>query len=269
MDPVTALSQCHGAARWSVLRSLGVTRYALKKATANGDIRLAGPGAYALPDADWAIVTATTRSGALGCVSGAIVHELWVWKYPRVPHILCARAVAPGNYVAHRVQEPARGLSPVPDCVAHALGCLPELEALVIAESAVVKGLSTLAELNAAVQGKGSIRARSILRRIDGNSQSLVETIARETFRAAGLTVTSQRRFDGVGKVDLWVEGKVVVELDGRDYHSAERDFVEDRRRWNELTLQQVPVLRFPAKMVLRNPEGVLETVQTLLSRLD
>ncbi|HEY8295573.1 MAG TPA: DUF559 domain-containing protein, partial [Micrococcaceae bacterium] len=104
--------------------------------------------------------------------------------------------------------------------------------------------------------------------RIDPTSQSLVETIARETFRSAGLAVESQRRFDGVGKVDLWVEGKVVVELDGRDFHSGERDFVEDRRRWNGLTLQLVWVLRFPAKMVMRSPDSVLKQVQLMLERL-
>jgi very-short-patch-repair endonuclease len=122
--------------------------------------------------------------------------------------------------------------------------------------------------LNLAIQGRGSVAARGILRRIDASSQSLVETIARETFRSAGLQVESQRRFDRVGRVDLWVEGKVVVELDGQEFHSGQRDFVEDRRRWNELTLQQVWVLRFPAAAVLRSPERVLAQVQAMLNRL-
>ncbi len=268
MDPVNALAAERGAARWKKLRALGVTRYALDKAVAAGAVRALGRGTYFLPEAAWPTVMAALRSGALGCVSAAVVHGLWVWKEPRVPHILCARAVPAGNYVAHRVAVPVHGLSPVVDCVRQVMQCLPELEALVVAESAVVNGLTTVAALDAAAQGKGSIRARGILRRIDPNSQSLVETIARETFRSAGLAVEGQRRFDGVGKVDLWVEGKVVVELDGRDFHSGERDFVEDRRRWNGLTLQLVWVLRFPAKMVMRSPESVLKQVRLMLQRL-
>ncbi len=268
MDPKHVLASRGGVARWTELKDAGVTRYALQRSTAAGDIGKIGRGTYVLGDTSWPVATAALQSAALCCVSAAVVHHLWVWKQPGIPHILSGRALPPGNYVAHRTGTPVRGLSPVVDCIRQVLQCLPELEALVIAESAVVKGLTTAAALDAAVQGRHSVRARRILRRIDAGSQSLVETIARETFRSAGLMVESQQRFDDVGRVDLWVQGKVVVELDGRDFHTGERDFVEDRRRWNQLTLQLVPVLRFPAKMVLRRPDRVLEQVQLLLDRL-
>jgi hypothetical protein len=80
MDPVKALAARGGAARWGSLRTLGVTRYALGLATTAGEIRLVGRGAYALPDAPWPVVTAAVQASAVGCVSGADVHGLWIWK---------------------------------------------------------------------------------------------------------------------------------------------------------------------------------------------
>ena len=69
-----------------------------------------------------------------------------------------------------------------------------------------------------------------------------------------------------VGEVDLLVEGRVVVELDGFAYHSGRREFDEDRRRDRELALQGYVVLRFTARDVLDDRDRLVATVRAALA---
>ncbi|MGJ9404644.1 hypothetical protein [Arthrobacter sp. KK5.5] len=61
--------------------------------------------------------------------------------------------------------------------------------------------------------------------------------------------------------MDLEVDGTLLVEVDGRAYHSDEQSFTEDRRRWNELSIAGRSVLVLPAKPILWDPDSVLEPV--------
>ncbi|MGT2427220.1 endonuclease domain-containing protein [Amnibacterium kyonggiense] len=74
-------------------------------------------------------------------------------------------------------------------------------------------------------------RLVSMLAHADGRAESGIETIAALLLRSAGLRVEVQVRIDGTGRVDLLVEGRVVVECDGREWHGAPDAFEEDRRR--------------------------------------
>jgi very-short-patch-repair endonuclease len=53
---------------------------------------------------------------------------------------------------------------------------------------------------------------------VDHASESLLETLARTYFRQAGIRVETQVHIDGVGYVDLLLEGWLAVELDGRHH---------------------------------------------------
>ncbi|MFW2512305.1 endonuclease domain-containing protein [Demequina sp. SO4-13] len=91
------------------------------------------------------------------------------------------------------------------------------------------------------------------------------ETCARIALRAAGLQVQSQAVFPGVGRVDLLVEGRLVVECDGREYHSDPRAFAKDRARDRELVAQGLDVLRFPYADTVYRPERVVSDVRRAL----
>jgi len=71
----------------------------------------------------------------------------------------------------------------------------------------------------------------------------------------------------GVGLVDLLVECRVVVELDGFAYHSGRREYREDRRRDRELLAQGYLVLRFTWEDVMRDPGEVVRAVRAALAR--
>lgn len=66
---------------------------------------------------------------------------------------------------------------------------------------------------------------------------------------------------------DLVHRAWVVVEVDGRQFHSAPEVFVTDRVRQNELVLDGWLVLRYAASTVLADPGAVADEVVAALRR--
>ncbi|HEX9225626.1 MAG TPA: hypothetical protein VF885_03080, partial [Arthrobacter sp.] len=89
------------------------------------------------------------------------------------------------------------------DTVVQSLRCLPELDGLVIAESAVVAKGVTLAELRQRLTGRNDARERRSVGRIVPQSQSIIECMARYWLRRAGFHVESQVNIPGMGHLDL------------------------------------------------------------------
>lgn len=174
----------------------------------------------------------------------------------------------PGAAV-HRVKSLSRptmaAVATPLECVLHSAKCLSEEVALLIAESALVKELVSWDELQAVAVGPGSRRVRAVFRQIDSRSQSLLESLSRRIFIEAGLNVTSQASFTGVGYVDLLIEGRLIVELDGAAFHSDRSSYRRDRSRWNNLTIRGYPVLRFTYEDVMYFPGLMLEQVRSVL----
>lgn len=74
-------------------------------------------------------------------------------------------------------------------------------------------------------------RLRPVVVAADGRAESGLETIVRHRLRLAGLRVEILVGVRGVGTVDLVVEGRLVIECDGKRYHSEDEAFDNDRRR--------------------------------------
>jgi very-short-patch-repair endonuclease len=85
----------------------------------------------------------------------------------------------------------------------------------------------------------------------DGRAESGTETIVRCLLTIAGLRVRPQVDIAGVGRVDLLVEDRVVVEVDGREWHDDPGRFAVDRRRDVRATIGRYRVLRFSWFQVL------------------
>ncbi|GAA3673622.1 hypothetical protein GCM10023081_09960 [Arthrobacter ginkgonis] len=258
-----ALNSRGGAARAADLARLGVGSAALQRAVAEGRVWKGNPGVYLLPGVDGALLHTVTWRSSLACVSAAKETGLWVWKAPSGTHLSSATTFeCPEGIVMHRTK--ARHGYLVPDLVMlrQVMRCLPEPEALVIVESAVVKKRVTLAALRDDCRGRGSDVTRRIVRKVDPKAQSPAETLARDALLRAGYRVRSQVPVAGVGHVDLEVDGVLLVEIDGRTYHSDARDFEEDRRRGNAASLKRRFVMRIPARWVLEDPQAVVREVE-------
>lgn len=62
-------------------------------------------------------------------------------------------------------------------------------------------------------------------------------------------------------RVDFLVDGRLVVEVDGKQYHDNSASFESDRRRDQELLLAGFRTIRFPASQVFSSPLSAAEIV--------
>lgn len=110
-------------------------------------------------------------------------------------------------------------------------------------------------------------RSRWLERHADERSESPLETLLRLAMRRAGLRVESQAYIEGIGRVDFLVEGRVIVEADGRAFHSDPVTFAQDRRRDRAAAARGMPVLRFTYAEIIANPDGAALEVLAVSSR--
>ena len=259
-----------GTARVSDLIAAGTTDRVLARAVDSGQLVRIKRGLVSLPDPDPAIRQALVAGGLITCVSAVKEHGLWGVKDPELLHLW----VPHGHPVAaerHRGVLAGRRLPgayvPVLDAVLHALRCRPPLEALVIAESAVRLGRVTVADLLGCLQGPRNGPVRDVVGRIGYDAESPLEIIARELFRQVGLRVETQVRIEGVGRVDLLVEGRLIVELDGFDFHWTRTEFRKDRRRNNAGVLSGLPTLRYIYEDLMFDADRVVAEVARMARR--
>lgn len=269
------LAQLGGAARWHVLRALGVTEAEARRAVRHERVASPSRGVYVLPGTADAIATAVRRNGLLTCSSAARCHGLAVLHEPAVPHLAGYHFTASGpRAVCHAQKRRRRAnrvlgppvVTPI-DAVLDATRCLPLTEALVMADSALNKGLIRLEDLPRSPRGRHAPVLRQLREMADGRAESLLETLARVALVRAGLHVQPQERFDGVGRVDLLVEGRLVVELDGDAFHGSAEARLVDRLRDNTLAAQGLRVMRFDYDDVVHHIDRVVDSVRAAVSR--
>lgn len=254
MDPVTALERHGGVARRSALLSDHVSRRALEAARARGLIRRIGRGTYALPDANEIHIAAVHANAYLSHTTAAAYWGLDLLE-PAGVHLAVpknSKRTFQDAFI-HRL-ELAPGdinteLIPVTTVERTLLDCARSLsfrEALVIADSALRKGLTDAASVQmAADRARG--RARRVLRAATGSAASVAESLLRSIFymdrRLPDPEVQYEVRSAGrlIAQLDLAVphyRDRVVnlaAELDGYDFHSSRADYRRDRYRRNEL----------------------------------
>ena len=62
-------------------------------------------------------------------------------------------------------------------------------------------------------------------------SESGGESLLLFDLLVAGIDVRQQVRLPGVGRVDMIIGERLIIEVDGYEFHSTRADFEEDRRR--------------------------------------
>ena len=100
---------------------------------------------------------------------------------------------------------------------------------------------------------------------LDHRSESGIESLVRVALRDSGLHVASQVVVPGVGRVDLLVEGRVIVEVDGRRWHAGE----QARDYWRDLELARrgYAVVRVDYRLVVSRLDAVVAAVLRASSR--
>lgn len=267
MDITDYLNRRGGVARASQLKSAGFTRTTVKQAVAVGLVIRARRGVYALP-APRILTTALAGGGKLTCLSAAPVYGLWTLNNAACVHLSRSHpANTPGLKDHGRPAHPQHAWLPVlglADVLLHALRCLPDLEALVMVQSAVGSGSISLEFLLAKCQGRRNGKVRSVLDLVIPRADSLLEVLANAHFARAGLHVRRHVYIPGVGEVDFLVEDCLVVETDGST-HFEPRSVKRDQRRNNRSIIDGYLVLRYYYDDVVHAPDAMVEEVQAVL----
>lgn len=142
------------------------------------------------------------------------------------------------------------GIAPALTMLEHAFRSLPPEHALAILDSALHHRFARKADLPA-LAARLPARLGPVVLAADGRADSGIETIARYLLRLAGLRVVVHPTLDGIGEVDLLVEGRLIVELDGKEWHDDDESFERDRHRDLVAASTRYRSLRFTWRKVL------------------
>jgi len=228
-------------------------------------------GCYALPHADPLTVAEVAWRGTATCISALTRLDLPVLDRGDGHHLLI-----PGtrSHSGRHLTPPSSitlhwSALPVPDRVTpleaidDAAQCLDKWGQLVVIDAALSRGLITPMDLN--LLQRGDARRRSWLARYaDGSAESPPETLMRTAMRSLGLHVECQVVLSGVGRVDCVVNGWLVVEVDGRQFHSDSRTFLNDRQRDRAAVLAGYTPVRVAASEVLHDPMSVAREIAAI-----
>jgi very-short-patch-repair endonuclease len=254
----------------SHLLRLGYTRADLDRALGDGRLTRIRRGWWALPDADPSMVTAVRAGGRLGCVSLLALRGVWSPDDGRV-HVRVARGAtvrASPGVVLHWTKEPlAReiALDEANDAMACAVRCLDLRHLVAAADSAANTGLIDTPTMELMLSA--SARGRRVLTLWDPRAESGLETYVRLALRSARFPVRSQVVIAGIGRVDLPVGDRLVIELDGAAWHGGIADFERDRARDRALIARGYVVMRATYRQVMFELPAIIEQIRTLVRR--
>ncbi|WP_309081355.1 DUF559 domain-containing protein [Zhihengliuella sp.] len=210
-------------------------------------------------------------TAALTCISAAEHYDHWVLRPSGTVHVATAHSHAlrpsPLRIVRHRVRRAALVAVDEQQMCLHAAACLEPTDAAVIIESAVVRGRVSLDGLYAGLGNRQGRQARRALGLVRGTADSPIEVVARATFIEAGLPFQEQVYLPGIGRVDFLVAGRLIVELDGWQWHGNRAAWQNDMRRDQFAVRSGYRSVRFSASQVLNQPDFMLDTVREALFR--
>jgi very-short-patch-repair endonuclease len=245
----------------------GMSERELAAAIREGALIRVRRGVYVSRHTD-ASVIAAARLGALTCCSALALHGVWTIPDP-VAHVRVggdSRIAARQGYRLHRTGTAPRTVIESPlSAMRQFVRCGHDLEIVVAIDSALNKGVLGQRDIQRMLDT--SNRGRRILSRIDSRAESGTETIVRVRLRARGIKLRTQVRIAGVGRVDLVVGDRLVIEVDGEQWHDRASTFESDRRRDTALVVRGYVVLRYSYRRVMHDWDAVEGEVLNLIRR--
>ncbi|MCS5719014.1 DUF559 domain-containing protein [Herbiconiux sp. CPCC 205763] len=281
------LARLGGVASTAQLSAAGVATNDVKNAVARGDVERLRRGWVALPGAPESVVRAVRVGGRVSCLSVLRPAGLWCATDHRLhirvpadatrlssPHDRRVPLGRPERFgvVVHRsvrapfLDEPEGPVDPFGWALLHAITCQSKMDAIVTLDSALKQGRVSRTELEflgACLPEK----FRAYFALTDPNAASGLETKARLGLRRFNIASRSQVKIRGVGYVDLLVGDRLVVETDGREWHTKPEAYLADRRRDLALAELGYLVLRLSYDQVMGEWVRVVGVIQAIVAR--
>ncbi len=273
------------AATHELLRD-GHTSHQLTAAVRIGTLIRVRQGHYACPTVSNPEVEAFRVGGRLTGLSGARHHGIWAPPSADLEITVRpdARALRSRNDKSVRltaakppgvaVRWTDLGVSGT-RTVANVLTCLrdiarkqPPLVAFAAVESALLQGMISDARWKREVASLPQ-RHRDVLARVGHHSESGGESMMKYHLILGAIAFEQQVKIAGVGRVDFLLGNRLVIEVDGAEFHTTRASFEEDRRRDAVLSALGYRVLRFSYTQVERNWAQVEASILAALARGD
>ncbi len=209
------------------LRSNGVTKRMLRRAEEAGRVLRVRRGVYVVADTAPMLVTAARLGARLGCISllsllGVFVRETSTLHV----HIDRGRSRLPRrrpDVVAHwRTPGDGGGASlcaPIIGALVEAVRCQRPRDAIATLDSAWHHGVVDATGIGE-VFSLLPAQYRALRPLLEPRSEAGTESLMRLLIRGMGHRVEVQVDVDGVGRVDLLVNGWLIIECDSRTFHS-------------------------------------------------
>lgn len=273
------------AATFELLRD-GHTSYALARAVRDGSVIRARQGHYVTPELHPLEIAAVRVGGRLTGVSGARRHGIWsplrstlhiavnpdarALRTPRDPRRRLVELARPGVIVAWtgRPEPGTRSLVGIGGCLLEICRREKPRVAFAAIESALHLGLVSTREWSRLASCL-PIAARSALTAVGQLSESGGESLARFGMLSAGIPHRQQVSIATVGRIDFLIGSRLVVEIDGAQFHTSREQFEEDRRRDAQLSRLGYRVLRFSYTQVSDRWDEVLAAIGAAIGRGD
>jgi very-short-patch-repair endonuclease len=263
------------------LRRSGLSEYTVRKLLANADLRRLRYGWYAAADADHDAARAVQTGGVLTgprrlALLGGWLPESSPLEVLLVPGARIHRSVSGRARFRYRPRIQHRelpyGLAPPLTALQHSIETLGLAEAVAVADSLLHAAVQNamphreaLSEHQIVAEMLRTSQGARVAARCDAAAESGLESIARVRFQEAGLRVDSQVELPNRQRIDLVVERRVGVELDGST-HMSQITFHGDRAKDALAARRGLIPLRFTYHQVTREWEQVLETVLRALA---
>jgi hypothetical protein len=266
------------------LLSRGLTRRTLQLAVREGSLIHVRRDRYLPHDTHEHFIQAVRVGGQLTCLSLLALLGIFVLDNPRLHvhvsprgsrlrapenrRVRLARAGANAPVVHWNELLDTTGAScavSIVDALAHAVRCQPVRAAVATLDSALNRGLITRSELRDVFGGLPA-RFRAIEALVDGRAESGPETFVRLIARMLGCDVRLQVGFAGIGRVDLLLDGWLVVECDSKGFHAEWRQRERDFERDLALAARGYLTLRLTAAAIMYRPDEVHAALRTLLA---
>ncbi len=226
---------------------------------------------FATHDLDATVLTAAAHGGAISCGTALRAHGVWVLSESDAPHVWLGRN---GRAHPHRVPvHPASfrgrtrfGIVAVEDALRHLHACEGDESFFVSFESAWRLGLigsASRARIRAALPRS----ARWLVDFARSDADSGLESLLRLRLHILGVHLATQVSIPGVGRVDFVVDGRLIIEVDGREHHGAPEMRHRDLSRDAAASRLGYETLRFDYAQVVHDWPMVQAAIEGALRR--
>lgn len=230
---------------------LGVDPAEIADLVRAGVLLLIRRGWYATAVARPEVVAAVKAGATLTCLSAlALTPDIWIPPVVKRDHLRWPAhhrtSLRTGSSCRAHVTlgTSLRAVDPLRNALQCAVNCLDEDYYVVALLDSLLRTPDphTVEEIREVFDGAPE-RVQRLLNVLDPASQSGTESVTRHRLHSANIRVRSQATIPEVGRVDLLVGDRLIIECDSDDFHNGEQR-KEDARRDRKSTIGRYHVLR-------------------------